>query len=50
VFGKIGSKAGQREELLKVEEKQITTIGNFCLNEACEDYQKVNHGNIIKQM
>ena len=31
-----------------MEEKQITTIGTFCLNEACKDYQKVNYGNIIK--
>jgi transposase-like protein len=31
-----------------MEEKQLATIGTFCLNEACEDYQKVNHGNMIK--
>jgi len=31
-----------------MEENQITIIGTFCMNEACEDYQKVNHGNIIK--
>jgi transposase-like protein len=31
-----------------MEEKQIATIGSFCLNERCEDYQKVNHGNMIK--
>jgi len=31
-----------------MEEKQITAIGSFCLNEACEEYQKVNSGNIIK--
>ncbi len=31
-----------------MEENQITTIGSFCLNEACEDYDKVNHGNMIK--
>ena len=31
-----------------MEEKQIATIGSFCWNEACEDYNKVNHGNMIK--
>lgn len=31
-----------------MEEKQLTTIGTFCLNKACEDYKKVNHGNMIK--
>jgi len=31
-----------------MEENQITTIGTFCLNEACEDYNKVDHGNVIK--
>jgi transposase-like protein len=31
-----------------MEEMQITTIGSFCWNEACEDYQKVNYGNMVK--
>ena len=31
-----------------MEEKQLTTIGTFYLNEACEEYKKVNHGNMIK--
>ncbi len=31
-----------------MEEKQIAAIGTFCLNEAYEDYNKVNHGNVIK--
>jgi transposase-like protein len=31
-----------------MEEVQIVTIGSFCLNEACEDYNEVNHGNVIK--
>ena len=31
-----------------MEEMQVAEIGSFCLNEACEDYQKVNHGNMIK--
>ena len=31
-----------------MEEKQIAEIGSFCTNEQCEDYQKVNHGNMIK--
>jgi len=34
--------------LLSMEEIQIATIGSFCSNEACEDYNKVNHGNVIK--
>jgi len=31
-----------------MEEMQVAEIGSFCLNEACEDYQKVNHGNMMK--
>ena len=31
-----------------MEENQIATIGTFCLNEACEDYNKINQGNVIK--
>ena len=31
-----------------MEENQITTIGTFCLNEVCKDYNKVNQGNVIK--
>jgi len=31
-----------------MEEKQIATIGSFCLNETCEDYNKINRGNVIK--
>lgn len=31
-----------------MEKKQLGKIDTFCLNEACEDYQKVNHGNMIK--
>jgi len=31
-----------------MEENQIATIGSFCWNEACEDYKKVNHGNMIR--
>jgi len=31
-----------------MEENQIATIGSFCLNEACEDYNKANRGNVIK--
>ena len=31
-----------------MENMQIADIGSFCQNEACEDYQKVNHGNMIK--
>jgi hypothetical protein len=38
----------RKRRSLKVEEKQLAKIGSFCLNERCEDYQKVNHGNMIK--
>jgi transposase-like protein len=31
-----------------MEENQTAAIGTFCLNEACKDYNKVNHGNVIK--
>ena len=31
-----------------MEEMQIAAIGSFCWNEACEDYQQVNHGNMMK--
>ena len=34
--------------MLTMEESQIATIGTFCLNEACEDYNKINQGNVIK--
>jgi transposase-like protein len=31
-----------------MEEWQIAAIGSFCPNEACEEYNKVNHGNVMK--
>ncbi len=31
-----------------MKENQIAAIGTFCLNEACEDYNKVDHENMIK--
>src|SRR2546421_86527 len=31
-----------------MEEMQIATIGSFCWNEACEDYKKIDHGNMTK--
>lgn len=31
-----------------MEEMQIAKIGSFCMNESCEDYQKVDHGNMMK--
>src|SRR5947207_9707698 len=31
-----------------MEEMQVAEIGSFCLNEACEDYQKVHHENMKK--
>jgi len=40
--------AGDKIEEKLVEEMQIVTIGSFCFNEACEDYQRVNQGNMLK--
>ena len=34
--------------LLAMEEIQMLPFGSFCANEACEDYNQVNHGNVIK--
>jgi transposase-like protein len=34
--------------MLAMEENQIATIGSFCLNEKCKDYNKMNYGNVIK--
>jgi len=34
--------------MLTMEENQIAIIGTFCLNEACEDYNKINQGNVVK--
>jgi transposase-like protein len=48
VFGILGKNLARERGSLKMEEKQIATIGSSCLNERCEDYQKVNHGNMIK--
>jgi hypothetical protein len=50
VVGRIEEgKTGRRKGPLDImEEKQIAPIGSFCLNEACEEYQKVNHGNMMK--
>jgi len=31
-----------------MEENQIATIGSFCLNEQCKDYNKINSGNVVK--
>ena len=31
-----------------MEKQQIVTIGSFCLNEACVDYQKTDLGNVVK--
>ena len=30
------------------ESMQVAVIGSFCQNEGCEDYQKVDHGNMVK--
>jgi len=34
--------------MLAMEENQIATIGSFCLNEQCKDYNKINSGNVVK--
>jgi transposase-like protein len=31
-----------------MEDMQIAKIGSFCWNEACEDYKKIDHGNMTK--
>jgi len=48
VGGKIEGKSAQRKGTIAMSEMQIANIGSFCLNEACEDYQKVNYGNVTK--
>src|SRR5256886_262352 len=48
VGGKLGEKWVQERSPVAMEEMQVAEIGSFCLNEACEDYQKVHHGNMIK--
>lgn len=49
VVGRIEEKRVEARGPLDImEEKQIAAIGSFCLNEACEAYQKVNQGNMMK--
>jgi transposase-like protein len=48
VGGKIEENFAEERGPLPMEEQQLTTIGSFCLNEACKEYQKVNHGNMMK--
>src|SRR2546421_1911582 len=48
VVGRIGGNLAEEKGTRTMEEKQITTIGSFCSNEACEEYQQVNHGNMLK--
>jgi transposase-like protein len=31
-----------------MEKQKMATIGSFCLNEICEDYKRVDAGNIVK--
>jgi transposase-like protein len=45
---KLGEKWVQERSPVAMEEMQMAEIGSFCLNEACEDYQKVYHGNMMK--
>ena len=46
--GKMKEKLVEERRVFAMEEMQIAAIGSFCWNEACEDYQKVNHGNMMK--
>jgi transposase-like protein len=48
IGSKLGEKWVQERSPVAMEEMQVAEIGSFCLNEACEDYQKVHHGNMIK--
>jgi len=48
VDGKIEEKLVEERRVFAMEEMQIAEIGSFCWNEVCEDYQKVHHGNMIK--
>jgi transposase-like protein len=31
-----------------MEKRQIVNIGSFCMNEGCEEYERINRGNIIR--
>jgi transposase-like protein len=46
--GKIEEKRGEERSIFAMEEMRIAAIGLFCLNEACEEYQQVTHGNMLK--
>src|SRR5260370_28634244 len=46
--GRIREKSVAERSPSLMEEMQIATIGSFCMNETCEDYKKVDHGNMIK--
>ena len=48
IGSKLGEKWVQERSPVAMEEMQLAEIGSFCLNEACKDYQKVNHGNMMK--
>jgi len=48
IGSKLGEKWVQERSPVAMEEMQLAEIGSFCLNEACEDYQQVHHGNMIK--
>ena len=48
VDSKIEEKLVEKRRPYAMEEVQIATIGSFCLNPACEDYQQINHGNMVK--
>jgi transposase-like protein len=48
----VGSKIKENpttgKESIDMEKRQIASIGDFCTNEACEEYKKIDRGNIIK--
>ena len=48
VDGKLEEKLVEERRVFSMEEMQVAAIGSFCWNEACEDYQQVNHGNMMK--
>jgi transposase-like protein len=48
VFGKIREKGTGERGSRAMSEMQLAEMGTFCMNEACEDYQKIKPDNLIK--
>ena len=48
VGGKSREKLVEEGSAVDMEKMQIAVIGYFCLNEACEDYNKLNNKNMLK--